>query len=384
MAISLSLAGAGSPFLIPLFPKKVPDHLHVSLFKAALSFLLLGILIYGFQRGKNTFQTRFYLSEKAFLAALLALFILDRGLISPPQFLTADYNLFVQETPHIKALKANLKREGFFRIFIENSSDIQAYILDSSNDLETQLTRQKYFLLSHLTYEIPSIRGSGVMDLEKLDRVLRELDERKDAKLLSLLGGRYVLTLRTDRGVFEPVAYENSRYLPRLVFVDQIKGFQTESDLLDWMLGNAYDPRKLALVLEPPAAGSKPEIGDLQNRPQAPDLPTLREPSARIQILQETVNALSVRVEAATSGLLLLNDTFFPGWKVTVDDVPNELLAVNYLFKGVLLAPGRYEVKFFYQPFSYRLGTFITLSTLMILVSRAVFTRYQGRMTVKL
>lgn len=308
--------------------------------------------------------------------SLLALFILDRGFISPPQFLMVDYNFFLQETPHIRNLKSSLKKEGFFRVFVEDSPNVSPYIMDPRYNLETQLIRQKYFLLGHLTYSIPSIRSFGVMDLERLDRILKELDHSKDLKLLSLLGGRYVLTLKTDQGVPEPVAYENSRYLPRLTFINQIKVFPTESDLLDWMLQNSYDPQKLALILEPSVDESRSETKDLQNWSLTSNSQDLPYPSAEIYILQEEVNTLSARVEAKISGLLLLNDTFYPGWKVTVNKIPKDLLQVNYLFKGILLTPGSYEVRFFYEPISYKLGAFITLWTFMGLVSWIVYNLF--------
>ena len=378
IAIFLSLLGSLSPFIIPLLPKKVPHQVYLSFLKSAILFFLLGLLTYGFQRNS-------LLSKKVFQLGLLVLFFLDRSLINSPQFFTANYDFFVQEIPLIHNLQSKLKQEGFFRFFVEDTSSLQSYILDPRNTLETQLTRQKHFLLSHLTYRIPSIRGSGVMDLKKLDRMVTELEVSKDSKLLSLLGGRYVLTLRTDRGMPEPQVYENRFYLPRLVFIRQIKVFQTESDLLNWMLKNSYEPQKLALVLKPVGkAGSTgfgmwPEFQVLDSEnlivsgvnSQHPLVIDHREP--KIQITQETVNRLSAHIETTTSGLLLLNDTFFPGWRAQVNQIPKELLEVNYLFKGILLTPGRYEVIFSYEPFSYKLGVFITLWTFMMLIGWRIY-----------
>ncbi len=378
IAIFLSLLGSLSPFVIPLLPKKVPHQVYLSFLKSAILFFLLGLLTYGFQRSS-------LISKKVFQLGLLALFFLDRGLMNSPQFLTANYDFFVQEIPLIQNLKSKLKQEGFFRFFVEDTSGIRSYILDPRNSLETQLTRQKHFLLSHLTYRIPSIRGSGVMDLEKLDRMVTELEVSKDSKLLSLLGGRYVLTLRTDRGMPEPQIYENRFYLPRLVFIRQVKVFQTESDLFNWMLKNSYEPQKLALVLKPAGkAGSTefeiwPELQALESENMiAPRANSRHQPAidyleSQIHITQETVNRLSAHIETTTPGLLLLNDTFFPGWKARVNQIPKELLEVNYLFKGILLTPGRYEVTFSYEPFSYKLGVFITLWTFMMLISWRIY-----------
>ena len=47
--------------------------------------------------------------------------------------------------------------------------------------------------------------------------------------------------------------------------------------------------------------------------------------------------------------MLLLNDKFDPGWSVTVDGHPVEILRCNYLMRGVALTAGAHTVEFRYR-----------------------------------
>jgi hypothetical protein len=69
-----------------------------------------------------------------------------------------------------------------------------------------------------------------------------------------------------------------------------------------------------------------------------------------------------VQIEASLdrSGILVLNDTAYPGWKVSVDDHPAAWVEANYMFRGVFLSPGKHTVRFRYEPKSFSRGATIS------------------------
>jgi hypothetical protein len=77
---------------------------------------------------------------------------------------------------------------------------------------------------------------------------------------------------------------------------------------------------------------------------------------------------MSVDIEAPVdrNAILVLNDTAYPGWKVSVDNKTENWFRANYLFRGVLLVPGRHHIRFAYRPLSFYLGACISLATLLI------------------
>jgi hypothetical protein len=74
------------------------------------------------------------------------------------------------------------------------------------------------------------------------------------------------------------------------------------------------------------------------------------------------------RVEAeahsASGGVLVLTDTWFPGWKATVDGSPTSVLEVDHALRGVYVPPGTHKVTFEYRPASFTVGASATLLTL--------------------
>src|SRR5262249_42168705 len=50
-------------------------------------------------------------------------------------------------------------------------------------------------------------------------------------------------------------------------------------------------------------------------------------------------HAVSVEADAARAGVLVVSETWYPGWSVTVDGKPAPLLRADYAFRGVALTP---------------------------------------------
>jgi hypothetical protein len=73
-----------------------------------------------------------------------------------------------------------------------------------------------------------------------------------------------------------------------------------------------------------------------------------------------------LRTSAAGAGTLILADSDYPGWTVTVDGAAATGRPVEGLFRGVDLAPGAHEVVFAYRPPSLLLGGLGTLLGLVI------------------
>jgi hypothetical protein len=65
-----------------------------------------------------------------------------------------------------------------------------------------------------------------------------------------------------------------------------------------------------------------------------------------------------VQIEASLdrAGILVLNDTAYPGWVAELDGRHIPWIKANYLFRGVLLPPGKHTVRFRYRPASFRHG----------------------------
>lgn len=74
------------------------------------------------------------------------------------------------------------------------------------------------------------------------------------------------------------------------------------------------------------------------------------------RITKSTANDITIAVKSNSSGILVLNDTFYPGWSATIDGIETPIHRANYLFRGIQVTKGNHEIKFHYFPLSFSTG----------------------------
>jgi uncharacterized membrane protein YfhO len=76
---------------------------------------------------------------------------------------------------------------------------------------------------------------------------------------------------------------------------------------------------------------------------------------------------LDIRCQAAGKALLVVRDTWDKHFRCLVDGRRVPVLRANYLFRGVVLAPGEHRVQFIYDARELRLGAVVTGLGLILL-----------------
>jgi hypothetical protein len=110
----------------------------------------------------------------------------------------------------------------------------------------------------------------------------------------------------------------------------------------------------------------------------------LAEPPAgalgeRAAIVADEAERVVVRAEVAAPALLVLLDTWYPGWTATIDGVPAPILRADHAFRGVPLEPGVHEVVFTYAPASVRIGVAASAGGVLALGLLLVWDRRSRR-----
>ena len=105
----------------------------------------------------------------------------------------------------------------------------------------------------------------------------------------------------------------------------------------------------------------------LEEHPQP--RPTQRGAEGRVVLVDESTDHLTVDVELPAPAVLLMTDSYSRGWRATAisEEPPRELriLPANYMLRAIALPEGRHRLRLEYAPTSYRLGSLVSLASLV-------------------
>jgi len=80
-----------------------------------------------------------------------------------------------------------------------------------------------------------------------------------------------------------------------------------------------------------------------------------------VTIVIDQPHAVEIEADCSAPGLIVLTDTFAPGWEATVDGSPAPVLATNHLFRGVPVSAGRHRIRFAYRSRAVPAGAMLSL-----------------------
>jgi hypothetical protein len=151
----------------------------------------------------------------------------------------------------------------------------------------------------------------------------------------------------------------NRDALPRAYLV---RGFEVcdPEAALALVTNGGFDYRSTVLLEKEPGMVLPPDPGRY-------------EPATIVSYASERV---AIRTASADERILVLTDTYFPGWKASVDGAEAEILRANYLFRAVRVPAGPHEVVFEYRPASFTAGVRLSCGSLVVFaMSCAVCSR---------
>jgi len=92
-----------------------------------------------------------------------------------------------------------------------------------------------------------------------------------------------------------------------------------------------------------------------------------------VQLIEHAPDRLAIRAEMACDGLVVLSDTFHPGWRARVDHRPAGIYEVNGAMRGVAVPQGTHTITMRYRPVSVYLGAALSLAGILGAMGWAAF-----------
>jgi hypothetical protein len=324
----------------------------------ALLFVAVSLWLLRAIRNAPSSRTRWMLS-----AAVVFLLAVDMGVHSVGSALNAVSYGFpllmddaAEKDPAAHFLHEELSREdnGNYRTEITGAGTLWG---NAPMLLGIQST-QGYNPLRYRLYD----RVAGAQDNVGVLRPFTPLMPSYDSPLFGMLGVKYIVS---DRNLSEidPGArtdqfdlafkqntvhiWKNSKLFPRVSAVTSIFIEPDIEQAINTGKMAAVDFRSTAVLAHVPKT--------LENGSGAirmANLPAGRN-NASATILDYANNRVTIAVKTDVDAIVILNDLYYPYWRVYVDGLERELLQTNYLFRGVHVKPGEHEVVFRFEPFSW-------------------------------
>ena len=76
---------------------------------------------------------------------------------------------------------------------------------------------------------------------------------------------------------------------------------------------------------------------------------------------------MRLSVDVKENSILVLSQAHHPGWTVTVDEKSADVLRANYTLTATYLDPGVHDIRFVFQPWSFRVGATLSILSLMVI-----------------
>jgi hypothetical protein len=162
----------------------------------------------------------------------------------------------------------------------------------------------------------------------------------------------------------EPVkVYQNLNCSKRAFFVNQGEEISMENQLLA-IMRNAMTNLKKTVLLE--NENDKPIYN-----------PT--PPIYNCMITNYEPLKIELELDVDQPGYLVLSDTYYPGWKASIDNKEVKILKADYLYRALRIEnQGKHLITFGYEPLSFRIGLYLSLISITItlmLLTISIFSR---------
>jgi hypothetical protein len=143
--------------------------------------------------------------------------------------------------------------------------------------------------------------------------------------------------------------------LPRAYLVPRMKVPNEDGHLLNTYYKESFDPLKEVLLYK---------AVDFKESPHF---------KGTVEHVGYRPNHVTVKTSQEGNGFLVLMDSYFPGWTVTVDGEEQPVLQGNHFYRAVQLGPGQHTLEFDYIPEGFRMGLVIS-STCVFLIIIGLFS----------
>jgi hypothetical protein len=221
---------------------------------------------------------------------------------------------------------------------------------------------------------------------KQFTNLLRRSDSALRPRLLTLAHVGYLLDNSGEN--VGPVIYETDGVTiqqiadprPRAYFVTKAYRVNDEIEAVARLTGPDFDSRQEVVIIEN-EVDAVPAATLIESTDQPSSVPSTSGASP-VSVTEQGPHNVTLMVDAAQPGFVVLTDTYYPGWQATIDGQPVQIWPANITFRAVAIDAGRHTILLSYRPSSFRWGVWISGITLLVVLTSGgllIRNRNQGK-----
>jgi hypothetical protein len=172
--------------------------------------------------------------------------------------------------------------------------------------------------------------------------------------------GGYDIGMGMSIGSFKPIMeyngftlYENPYVFNRAFMVYDYKIADTHNKAFELVRQYALQLSETAVIFKEDAKYASFIPGNTA---------TAAPPDNNVSFDKYTPNYIKLHVDTALPGLLVISNTYFPGWHAYIDGRKSKVIRTDYAFQGVFVPKGIHEIELDYMPLSFVIGLILSIA----------------------
>jgi hypothetical protein len=138
--------------------------------------------------------------------------------------------------------------------------------------------------------------------------------------------------------------YWNTDAFPRVWTVHEARQVRQRSEVEATLGGTSFDHRRKTVLLEPPPAMEVCQAAD------------------EVKLTRRNSGRVTIEADMGCRGMVILGDSYFPGWVATVDGKRTKIYEAYSAVRGVVVERGKHRVEMRYLPVSIFAGLLMSLT----------------------
>ena len=162
--------------------------------------------------------------------------------------------------------------------------------------------------------------------------------------------------------------YENPGAVSRAFYTSNVEVIKEKRAVLKRLGDPSLDYRKTIILEEEP----EPPAGRT-------GAPVSNRASADVVVKPRGEGRIDIVADVPAPGFIFLNDILVPGWRAKVDGVDAKIYRADYLFMAIPVGAGKHMIEVRYRPSGVRMGMWITLLSVALLLLSLAFDMARRR-----